>query len=121
MPPITNEQTDELKARRQRRKAGQAPPAVNGSTPPGQSAGAARDLLRGLITDGARRDEEGSGATDPASECKPAPANPEREDRRASESAPGPVLQRRGFRPLQQRQHDERSIGPLADRGPRRS
>ena len=90
MPPITDEQTDELKARRQRREAGQAPPAVNGSTPAGgQSAGAARDLLRGLITDGTRRDEEASAATDPGSESKPAaPANPEREDRIASESAP---------------------------------
>jgi hypothetical protein len=89
MPPIINEQTDELKARRQRRKAGQAPPAVNGSTPAGQSAGAARDLLRGLITDGARRDEERSPASDPGSESKPAAAaNPEREDRIASESAP---------------------------------
>jgi hypothetical protein len=90
MPPITDEQTDELKARRQRRKAGQAPPAVNGSTSGGgQSAGAARDLLRGLITDGARRDEETSAALDPGSESKPAaPANPEREEREASEPAP---------------------------------
>ena len=88
MPPITDEQTDELKARRQRRKGRQEPPAVNGSTPPSQSAGAARDLLRGLITDGARRDEEGSGAADPGGECKPAPATVECEDRRASESAP---------------------------------
>ena len=89
MPPITNEQTDELKARRQRRKAGQAPPAVNGSTPPGQSAGAARDLLRGLITDGARKDEQGSTATDPGRESEPAaPAKPEREDRIGSDSPP---------------------------------
>jgi hypothetical protein len=88
MPPIADEQTDELKARRQRRKGRQEPPAVNGSTPPSQSAGAARDLLRGLITDGARRDEEGSGAADPGGECKPAPATLECEDRRASESAP---------------------------------
>ncbi len=90
MPPITNEQTDELKARRQRRKAGQAPPAVNGSTPAGgQSAGAARDLLRGLITDGTRGDEEASAANDPASESKPAaPAKPELEERVVSEPAP---------------------------------
>jgi hypothetical protein len=91
MPPIIDEQTDELKARRQRRNGRQEPPAVNGGTPPGQSAGAARDLLRGLITDGARRDEEGSSAaTDAGSEStSAAPANPEREDRIASESTPG--------------------------------
>jgi hypothetical protein len=89
MPPIIDEQTDELKARRQRRKAGQAPPAVNGSTPLGQSAGAARDLLRGLITDGARRDEQRPAATDAGSVSKAAgPANPERVDRIASESPP---------------------------------
>ena len=89
MPPTINEQTDELKARRQRRKAGQAPPSVNGSTPPGQSAGAARDLLRGLITDGTPRDEQRSAATDAGSESEPAaPATPERKDRIASESAP---------------------------------
>jgi len=90
MPPITDEQTDELKARRQRRKAGQAPPAVNGSTSVGgRSAGAARDLLRGLITDGARKDEETSAAPDPGSESKPvASASTEPEDRTAPEGAP---------------------------------
>src|SRR5450755_2339285 len=90
MPPIINEQTDELKARRQRRKGRQEPPAVNGVTPAGgQSAGAARDLLRGLITDGAPRNEEGSAASGPGSESKPAvSASGEREDRTASESAP---------------------------------
>jgi hypothetical protein len=90
MPPIINEQTDELKARRQRRKGRQEPPAVNGGTPAGgQSAGAARDLLRGLITDGAPRNEEGSAASGPGSESKPAvSASGEREDRTASESAP---------------------------------
>jgi hypothetical protein len=90
MPPIINEQTDELKARRQRRKGRQEPPAVNGGTPAGgQSAGAARDLLRGLITDGAPRNEEGSAASGPGSESKPAvSASGEPEDRTASESAP---------------------------------
>ena len=89
MPPIINEQTDELKARRQRRKGRQEPPAVNGGTPAGgQSAGAARDLLRGLITDGAPRNEEGSAASGPGSESKPAvSASGQREDRTASESA----------------------------------
>ena len=42
MPPITDEQTDELKARRQRREGRKRSPAVDGSTQPGQSAGAAR-------------------------------------------------------------------------------
>ena len=90
MPPITDEQTDELEARRLKREGRQAPPAVNGSTPASaQSAGAARDLLRGLITDGARRDEQGSAATDPGRESEPAaPAKPEREDRIGSESPP---------------------------------
>lgn len=90
MPPITDEHTDELKARRARREGRQAPPAVNGSTPPSaQSAGAARDLLHGLITDGTRRDGAGSAATEPGSESNPAaPANPELEDHIAPESAP---------------------------------
>ena len=65
MPPITDEHTNELEARRLRREARQASPATNGSAPAGgQAAGAARDLLRGLITDGARGDETGSAATD---------------------------------------------------------
>ncbi len=90
MPPITDEHTDELEARRLRREARQASPATNGSAPAGaQAAGAARDLLRGLITDGARGDEAGSAATDSGSETKPAaPANSEYEDRAAPESAP---------------------------------
>ena len=90
MPPITDEHTDELEARRLRREARQASPAANGSAPAGaQAAGAARDLLRGLITDGARGDEAGSAATDSGSESKPAaPANSEHEDRAAPESAP---------------------------------
>jgi len=90
MPPITDEHTDELEARRVRRERRQAPPAVNGSTPAsGQSAGAARDLLRGLITDGTPQDGEGPAATDPGSESKPAaPANPEPEARIAPECAP---------------------------------
>jgi hypothetical protein len=90
MPPITDEQTDELKARRQRRRGRQEPPAVNGGTPAGaQSAGAARDLLRGLITDGAPGSEEGSAASDPGNESKPAVSvSTEGEDRTASESAP---------------------------------
>ncbi len=90
MPPITDEQTDELKARRQRRKAGQAPPALNGSTSiGGQSAGAARDLLRGLITDGAPRDDEGSAASDAGIELNPAASvRTEPEDCTASEAAP---------------------------------
>jgi hypothetical protein len=89
MPPIIDEQTDELKARRQRRKGRQEPPAVNGSAPAGQSAGAARDLLRGLITDGARRDAEGSSTTHPGGADEPAgPASPDGDDRLAWESAP---------------------------------
>ena len=90
MPPITDEQTDELKARRL--KAGRAPSVACGRrehAARAQSAGAARDLLRGLITDGARRDEQGSAATDPGRESEPAaPAKPEREDRIGSESPP---------------------------------
>jgi hypothetical protein len=89
MPPIINEQTDELNARRQRRKGRQESPAANGSAPAGQSAGAARDLLRGLITDGARRDGEGSATTHPGGADEPAgPAGPDGDGRLASESAP---------------------------------
>ena len=65
MSSITDEHTDELKARRQRRQAGQAPPATNGETASSaQSADAARDLLRGLITDGAQHNEEAPAARD---------------------------------------------------------
>jgi hypothetical protein len=89
MPPIIEEQTDELKARRQRRKGRQEPPAVNGSAPAGQSAGAARDLLRGLITDGARQDGEGSATTHPDVAEQPAgPASPDGDDRLASARTP---------------------------------
>jgi hypothetical protein len=89
MSPIIDEQTDELKARRQRRKARQASVAATGSTPAsGQSADAARDLLRGLITDGARRDGQRSATTHPGGEDEPAgPASPGGDDRVASESA----------------------------------
>lgn len=90
MPPITDEHTDELEARRLRRETRQASPAANGSAPAGaQSAGAARDLLRGLITDGARKDEGGSAGTDSGNDSKsPAPATPEHEERVAREPAP---------------------------------
>jgi hypothetical protein len=90
MPPITDEHTDELEARRLRREARQESPAANGSAPAGaQSAGAARDLLRGLITDGARKDEVGSAGTDSGNESKPAaPPDPEHEEPAARESAP---------------------------------
>src|SRR5450631_2536205 len=65
MSSITEEHIDELKARRQRRQAGQAPPATNGETASGaQSADAARDLLRGLITDCAQHNEEAPAARD---------------------------------------------------------
>jgi len=54
----------ELKARRQRRQARQAPPAANGATPSGaQSAGAARDLLCGLITKDGQQSEEAPAVT----------------------------------------------------------
>jgi hypothetical protein len=91
MPPIIDDQTDELEARRLRREARQAPPAANGSTPPGgQSAGAARDLLRGLITDGTRRDGEGGSATThPGGDDEPAAsASRDGDNRLASECAP---------------------------------
>ncbi len=54
----------ELKARRQRRQGRQAPPPANGATPSGaQSAEAARDLLRGLITNDGQHSEETPAAT----------------------------------------------------------
>jgi hypothetical protein len=91
MPPITDEHADELNARRLRREARRAPRAANDSAPAaGQSAGAARDLLRGLITDGARRDGEGSATTHPGGADEPAgPAGPDGEDPQAPERAPG--------------------------------
>ena len=64
MSSFTDEHIDELKARRQRRQGRQAPPPANGATPPGaQSAGAARDLLRGLITKDGQQSEEAPVAT----------------------------------------------------------
>lgn len=58
MSSFTDEHIDELKARRQRRQGRQAPPPANGATPSGaQSAGAARDLLRGLITNDGQHSE----------------------------------------------------------------
>jgi len=65
MSSFTDEHIDELKARRQRRQGRQAPPpAANGAAPSGaQSAGAARDLLRGLITNDGPHSEEAPAAT----------------------------------------------------------
>lgn len=64
MSSFTDEHIDELKARRQQRQGRQAPPPANGATPSGaQSAGAARDLLRGLITNDGPHSEEVPAAT----------------------------------------------------------
>jgi hypothetical protein len=90
MPPITDEQTDELKARRLRREAGRAPAAANGSTSAGgQPADAARDLLRGLITDGTRPDDEASATMQAGGGDEAAvPASRDGNDRLASDGAP---------------------------------
>ena len=62
MPSTTGEHIDELEARRQKRQGRRAAPGSPGKPPRGPaSAGAARDLLRDLITSGSRQDEDGSG------------------------------------------------------------
>jgi len=64
MSSFTDEHIDELKARRQRRQGRQAPPPANDAAPSAaQSAGAARNLLRGLITNDGQHSEEAPAAT----------------------------------------------------------
>ncbi len=68
----------ELKARRQRRQGRQAPPPANGATPSGaQSAEAARDLLRGLITNDGQHSEETPAETHAGVGDEPHPHAPE--------------------------------------------
>jgi len=68
----------ELKARRQRRQGRQAPLPANGATPSGaQSAEAARDLLRGLITNDGQHSEETPAATHAGVGDEPHPHAPE--------------------------------------------
>jgi hypothetical protein len=62
--PQETEHIDELKARRQRRRVQGTASAVNGKPHAPQSAGAARDLLGGLITNGAPRDDDARATSD---------------------------------------------------------
>jgi hypothetical protein len=74
-PIISDEQVDELEARRRRRQAHPTTPVANGSVPSGsQSAKAARDLLGGLITGTSERHEHQTGATAPVSADETGPA-----------------------------------------------
>jgi len=80
MSSLTDEHIDELKARRQRRQGRQAPPPANGATPSGaQSAEAARDLLRGLITNDGQHSEEAPAATHAGIADEPHPRAHERD------------------------------------------
>ena len=65
MSSTTGEHIDELKARRKRREGRPAAAAGDNKPPNGaKSAGAARDLLRDLIANGPRPDDEGPVRSD---------------------------------------------------------